>query len=74
LAAVTVDWWANLFVFSASVLIANLHPVIGFCVSIIGQVLFIVYGVLHAKRSFVVFNILYMVNSVVGIMRWTWAG
>lgn len=74
LGAVTVDWWANLFVFSATVLIANLKPVTGFCISIIGQILFIVYGIKCRKRSFVVFNILYMFNSFIGIARWTWAG
>jgi hypothetical protein len=70
LGIVSIDWFANALVFAASVLIANLHPVIGFWISIVGQVLFIIYGAVEKRWSFAVFNLLYIANSIVGIIRW----
>lgn len=70
LGAVSVDWWANAFIFAATVIIANRRPVEGFALSIVGQILFIIYGLREKRWSFAVFNFFYMFNSFWGIARW----
>jgi len=65
-----LDWIANSIVFSSSVVIAFGYPFYGFILLLSGNILFIIWGSKANKFSFVFFNILYLINSIHGIIRW----
>ena len=65
-----LDWWANAAVFIASFITAHGYPFFGFSIAIIGNLLFMYWGRIEKRRSFIAFNLLYLANSVYGLYNW----
>jgi len=65
-----LDWWANAAVLVASFTTAHGYPFPGFCLAVVGNILFITWGQIEKQKSFVAFNIFYLANSIYGLYTW----
>ena len=68
---ITIDWWANCFVFLSGFIIASGFVFYGFCTMIVGNLLFMRWAIREKRLSFIVFNFFYIVNTVYGIIQWS---
>jgi hypothetical protein len=65
-----IDWLGNFFALTATFLMATKTMAPGFSLLLCANITFIIFGIKTKQYSFLVFNILFALNSLYGIYRW----
>ena len=65
-----LDWLANGFALSATILMAFKVMALGFGMLLFANILFIIFGYTTKQWSFFCFNLLFGASSILGLVKW----
>jgi len=66
-----LDWIANGFALTATILMAFKVMVLGFVLLLLANILFIIFGYRTKQWSFFCFNLLFGASSILGLVKWS---